>query len=170
MKRVLLTGILILSVSTFAGCVSEKSDDEPNGTECYSELLENEISGGSSTADLMSIFNKCATVELEIEVNDERVYYGSTMVGLQSQEFDVLLLQLNATSIVTTGFDIMTYASFNLITLNESEYNQYLEGSEYSEISELSGLCYDWATGYAEGCNFEFELHEGDYYMIMDLS
>lgn len=163
-------GILLLVSSMFSGCVSENSNDDPNGTECYSELFANEISGGSSTVDLMSIYNKCASVELEIGVDGESAYYGSTMVGLQSEDSDVLFLQLNATSIVTTSFDILTYASFNLITLNESEYGLYLDGSEYSEISELSGLCYDWATAYDRGCNFEFELHEGDYYMIMDLS
>ena len=93
----------------------------PNGTECYSELLENEISGGSSTADLMSIFNKCATVNWRSKWIGRGVLR-LTMVGLQSQESDVLLLQLNATSVVLTSFDMMTYASFNLITLNESEY------------------------------------------------
>ncbi len=161
---------LLLSAVSLAGCVSEISDDNPTGTECYSELVANELSGGLSTEDLVSIHTKCATVELEISVDGERVYYGSTMVGLQSEESDALLLQLNTTSSVTTGIDVMTYASFSLITLNESEYNLYSDGSEYTEIPELSGLCYDWASAYEGGCDFDFELHEGNYYVIMDLS
>ena len=171
MKRVTALFLtLLLTAVSLAGCVSEISDDDPTGTECYSEMIGNELSGGSTTEDLVSILAKCATVELNISVEGESVYYGSTMVGLQSEESDALLLQLNTTSSVTTSIDVMTYASFSLITLNESEYNLYSDGSEYTEIPELSGLCYDWASAYDGGCDFDFELHEGNYYMIMDLS
>ena len=154
---------IIFVSSSLAGCIDE-ANSEPNGQDCYNEMIEKELAGGATTSELMDIFSECASVELDISVNDERMYYGSTMVGLDSPgEFDTFQLELNATSIVTISPDVMTYANFNLITLNASEYNSYYDGNEFTEISELSSSCFD-------GCYLEYELHEGNYYVIMDLS
>ena len=170
MRSMALLMITTIFFAPLAGCVSETINENPTGTDCYSQMYNNELAGESTTTDIMSILSVCATVELSIDVDGETVYQGSTMVGLQSEEADVLMLQLNNTSSVKTSFDIMTYSSFSIITLNETEYSLYLDGYEYIEIPNLSSLCFDFSSDNYPGCEFDFELDAGIYYMIMIVS
>jgi hypothetical protein len=109
-----------------------------------------------------SFFEKCATIGLILLVNDEEVINGTSFVGLDASQGDVIIIQMNKTTSILINIDVETNSDFSIISLNQSEYEKFVLEEEYEEIGNLSGMCLD-------SCSYETELSANYYYLLLRL-
>jgi len=95
-------------------------------------------------------------------VNDEEVINGTSFVGLDASQGDVIIIQMNKTTSILINIDVETNSDFSIISLNQSEYEKFVLEEEYEEIGNLSGMCLD-------SCSYETELSANYYYLLLRL-
>ncbi len=149
---------LIIITGSFSGCLN--SDKLYNGKYCY----ENQ-SDIDNTLDIENIENwksRCAKLQMSIEVNNETILNQSIFVGLDSQDSDIIIINLNETSLVSVDIEVLTLANFSLLTINSANFNNFVNDDIYDEILNLSSSCVD-------NCSFNSELDSGFHYLVLNL-
>ena len=154
MRVVAILSVLLITTTCLVGC-TQSTTGEIDASYCaqkYDTVDETEFANNS-------LFEKCAKIDLVLNLNDEEVINGTSFVGLDVSKTDIIIIQINNTTSIMMEFDIQTNSDFNIISLNQSEYVKYVTDEEYEHIDNLSGACLN-------NCSYEAEL-SADYYYIM---
>jgi len=158
MRGVAILFTLVIITASLVGCTqssTEKIDAGYCANEYYTITNDAELSNES-------FFEKCATIGLILLLNDEEVINGTSFVGLDASQGDVIIIQMNKTTSILINIDVETNSDFSIISLNQSEYEKFVLEEEYEEIGNLSGMCLDI-------CSYETELSANYYYLLLRL-
>ena len=158
MRGVAILFTLVIITASLVGC-TQSSTEKIDAVYCANEYYK--ITNDAELSN-ESFFEKCATIGLILLVNDEEVINGTSFVGLDASQGDVIIIQMNKTTSILINIDVETNSDFSIISLNQSEYEKFVLEEEYDEIGNLSGMCLD-------SCSYETELSANYYYLLLRL-
>ncbi|MFL2963055.1 MAG: hypothetical protein ACJZ46_02295 [Candidatus Thalassarchaeaceae archaeon] len=158
MRGVAILFTLVIITASLVGC-TQSSTGKIDAGYCANEYYK--ITNDAELSN-ESFFEKCAMIGLILLLNDEEVINGTSFVGLDASQGDVIIIQMNKTTSILINIDVETNSDFSIISLNQSEYEKFVLEEEYEEIGNLSGMCLDI-------CSYETELSANYYYLLLRL-